>query len=199
MKTIKILLILVIFTLLSPVSALAQSYSFEVPEATVDVFWNGDGTMTLNYEWLFANRLGAAPIDYIDLGLPSEEYDLSSITAEVDGQPITDIQASPYVKPGVALGLGANAIQPGQTGRVRAIVPVVRAPLNPDDSQDGYISAQFAPSWFDSQFREGQYRTSHWSSTCPRGAERRATLALGPLRLSGPAAIGFRCGEPHHL
>ena len=155
MKTFKFLLILLIFAFLSPVSALAQSYSFEIPQATVDVFWNDNGTLTLNYEWILANQPGAAPIDFIDLGLPSGDFDLGSITAEVDGQPITDIQVSPYVKNGVALGLGANAIQPGQTGRVRAIVPVVRAPLSPDKSQEGYISAAFAPTWFDSKFVNG--------------------------------------------
>ena len=155
MKITKILLVLLILILFAPTVASAQSYSFEIPEATVDVFYNEDGTLTLNYEWIIRNRLGAAPVDFIDMGLPSGEFDLNSITAEVDGKPITDIQTSPYVQNGVALGLGANAIQPGQTGRVRAIVPVVRAPLFPDDSQDGYISTQFAPTWFDSKFVEG--------------------------------------------
>ncbi len=155
MKRRLILISLVLLVLLLPSSSLAQSYSFQVPESTVDVFWNSDGTLSLLYEWVFTNDSNAPAIDFIDIGLPSNNFDLSSITAEVDGQPITDIEISPYVTYGVALGLGSNAIQAGETGRVRAVIPVVGQALYPDDDQEGYLSAVFAPTFFDSKFVRG--------------------------------------------
>ena len=51
-----VLLTLLIFAI--PGSVLAQSYSFEVPQASVDVYWNDDGTMSIYYEWVFANQPG---------------------------------------------------------------------------------------------------------------------------------------------
>ncbi len=155
MKRSLLLVILVLLVFAIPGSVLAQSYLFEVPQASVDVYWNDDGTLSIYYEWVFDNHPSASPIDYIDVGLPSESYDLGSISAEVDGQPITDIQTSPYVQPGIALGLGANAIQPGQTGTVRMSIPAVSAQLYPDDAGDGYVSAVFSPTWFDKKFVNG--------------------------------------------
>jgi hypothetical protein len=155
MKKNLILLILFVQVAYPFSSALSQSYSFEVPKAIVDVFWNSDGTLSLAYEWLFRNDLGAAPIDFVDVGLPSGSYDLGSIRADVNGIEIGDIQNSPYVKPGIALGLGANAIQPGEEGRVRVYIPAVRKDLFLDETEAGYASAAFAPTWFDSQFVRG--------------------------------------------
>ncbi|MGW8250250.1 MAG: hypothetical protein ACWGO1_06380, partial [Anaerolineales bacterium] len=151
----KLLILLALAVLLLPVSVLAQGYSFSVPESTVDIFWNSDGTQSLLYEWVFRNDAGAAPIDFVDVGLPNDSFDLSSITAEVDGQPITDIEISPYVDHGIALGLGGNAIQPGETGRVRAVIPVIQTPLYQDDNNPDYLSAAFAPTYFDPQFVKG--------------------------------------------
>lgn len=151
----KILILLVLVILLLSGSALAQGYSFSVPESTLDVFWNSDGTQSLLYEWVFRNDAGAAPIDFIDVGLPNDNFDLESISAQVDGQPIADIEISPYVKHGFALGLGSNAIQPGATGRVRAVIPVVGQQLYPDDQNPEYLSAQFSPTFFDPQFVSG--------------------------------------------
>ncbi len=153
-KTLFLLLLAILLIL--PSSVLAQGYAFSIPESTVDVFWNSDGSQSLLYEWVFRNQAGAAPIDFIDVGLPSGNFDLSGITAEVDGQPVDEIEISPYVKHGVALGLGSNAIQPGATGRVRAVVPVVQQTLYTDDQDPDYLSAQFAPTFFDPQFVSGE-------------------------------------------
>ena len=156
MKTLKICLLLLLILLALPAGAVGQSYSFEVPEAIVDVFWNSDGTISLAYEWLFRNDLGAPALDFIDIGLPSGSYDLGSVSADVNGVEISDIQNSPYVKPGIALGLGANALQPGAEGRVRAFIPSVRKDLFPDEAQAGYASADFTPTWFDAQYANGK-------------------------------------------
>src|SRR3990172_6588221 len=105
----KRLLVLVLVTLTmaliaSPASA--QAYSFQVPEQTADVYLEADGSMRLVYRILFANDPGATPIDFVDVGLPTEDYDLGSVRAWVDGQPMSSIETSPYVDPRIAAGPG---------------------------------------------------------------------------------------------
>ena len=108
--------LLMLLTFVQPV--LAQDYYFEVPEAQVDIFIETDGTITIEYYYSFRNAGGAHVIDYVDIGMPGNStYQLSDISANVDGKPITDISSSPYVD-GVALGLGANAIPAGGSGVV---------------------------------------------------------------------------------
>src|SRR3990172_8048140 len=86
--------------------AAAQTYSFQVPQESVDVFLEPDGSMRLVYRILFANDPGASPIDFVDVGLPTSDYDLGSVRAWVDGQPISSIETSPYVDPRIAAGPG---------------------------------------------------------------------------------------------
>ena len=149
------LLIAILLLLLVPIVALAQTYSFELPELYIDVYWNEDGTSSLDYYFLFNNDSGASPIDYVDVGVPNENYDLGSAYAEVNGTQLSDIQESPYVKPGVAVGLGSNAIQPGESGRVRVYIARVNNVLYPDDQEEAYASAVFGNSSFGSEFVHG--------------------------------------------
>jgi hypothetical protein len=90
----------------------------------------------------------------IDIGIPTSSYSLSSISATIDGKPITNIENSPYVSPGIALGLGANAIPPGSRGVLRISIPGVRNALYFGD-EDGYASALFSPNWFGQEYVYG--------------------------------------------
>ena len=67
----RIAILLLVFVILSfvPRSALAQSYSFEIPGMVVNVFFNEDGTTSMLYSITFANDVIGHPIDYVDLGL----------------------------------------------------------------------------------------------------------------------------------
>src|SRR4030066_2222914 len=114
----KSLLAFLAILFLTPSIALAQTYSFSLPQETVNVYWNQDGTSSIDYIFVFTNDSFASPIDYVDIGVPNENYDLNSVVADVDGQVINDIEKSPYVDPGIAVGLGSNTIQPGETGQV---------------------------------------------------------------------------------
>ncbi len=136
-------------------SALAQTYLFTVDQEVVNVFLNPDGTVAIDYVFVFTNNPGADPIDFVDVGLPNNSYNIRDITADVDGRPITDIEDSPYVTFGVALGLGPNAIQPGQTGRVHIFVPQVSGLYFLDETDELYTSVQFANTFFGSEFVEG--------------------------------------------
>lgn len=138
--------------------AFAQTYSFSVPEYTVNVYWNENGTASIDYEIVFENSPFASPIDYVDLGLPNRNFELTSISAEVDGQPIQNISASDFQgegDAGVALGLGSNAIQPGEQGTVHAYIGTVRDVLYRDDEDNNYVSAVFIPNYFGAQYVSG--------------------------------------------
>lgn len=140
-------------------SAAAQNLSFQVESTDVKVYINPDGTASIEYLIVFNNEPGADPIDFVDIGLPNDSYELSSISAEVDGKPILDIESSTFatVKSGVALGLGANAIQPGQRGQVHVRIGTVRNLLYFASAKEAepYASFQFAPNWFNRDFTRG--------------------------------------------
>src|SRR5512137_1754792 len=114
--------------------ALAQHYSFQLTQETVHAYWQSDGTLSLDYVFVFANDAGASPIDFVDVGLPNNSYDVRKMRADVDGHTLSDIQKSPYVSIGVAVGLGAYAIPAGKTGTVHVAVDGLTRVLFPDSS-----------------------------------------------------------------
>jgi hypothetical protein len=148
-RVLNLIFILSFFLLLQPVEPVtAQVYYFTIDEMIVDVYWESDGSMRIEYVIVFDNDVSADPMEFVDLGVPTSSYSLSSITASIDGSPITIIEKSPFVNPGVALGLGARAIPPGSRGVVRATIPGVQNGLFRGD-EEGYASALFSPTWFD--------------------------------------------------
>jgi hypothetical protein len=91
----------------------------------------------------------------VDIGMPTSSYRLSSVAATIDGQPIADIDSSPYVENGIALGLGGRAIAPGQGGVVQVRVSGVERVLYRADEPEDYASALFSPTWFDAGLVNG--------------------------------------------
>jgi len=111
--------------------------------------------MSLDYVFTFSNQPGAHAIDFVDVGLPNESYSYNSITADVNGDPVSisaDYQGSGS---GVAVDLGSRAIQPGQTGTVHVYVGQITEVVYPDDNDENYASAVFSPTWFGSEFVVG--------------------------------------------
>jgi hypothetical protein len=136
-------------------SAFAQSYSFSLDREVVNVYLNSDGTMSLDYQFTFTNQPGAHAIDFVDVGLPNNNYSYNTITADVNGNPVsvsTDYQGSGS---GVAIDLGSRAVQPGQTGTVHVYVGEITDVLFPDQNDENYASAAFSPTWFGSEFVVG--------------------------------------------
>ncbi len=131
----------------------AQAYTFNIIQETVNVYWNDDGTASIDYVIEFSNDANGHVIDYVDLGLPNPDFDESSITADVNGVRVSDISRSgfqgsgPDVVSGVAIGLGSQSILPGSKGSFHAYIGKVRKLLQPD-SQKGIASAVFSPAWF---------------------------------------------------
>ncbi len=157
-RRLAILALLTILLLLLPGSAIAQTYLFQLDKETVNLFWNEDGTLAIDYVFIFSNDPSASPIDYVDVGIPNANFDPSTIFADVDGNPVTDISQSGYQgngDSGVAVGLGDYAIQPGQSGQVHVFIGTVRQVLYPDSQDKNYASAVFIPTYFGSDYMHG--------------------------------------------
>ncbi len=157
MKRIAKLLVLVLALVLAGLAALpagGQTYLFSLDAEVVDVFWQTDGTVTIDYLMTFTNDQSADPMEYVDVGVPTEDYDLSRVQASIDGQPLSDISASPYVTPGVAVGLGARAIPPGSKGTLAVSMEGVRGVMY-EGSDAGTVSVNFSPNWFGSEYVYG--------------------------------------------
>lgn len=154
-KSIAILLALLL-VVSSAVPAFAQTYSFSLDREVVNVYWNEDGSMSLDYQFTFTNRPSASPIEFVDVGLPNSSFNFNSISADVNGVPVfvsRDYQGEGGS--GVAVELGSQAIQPGQTGVVHVYVGRIDRVMYPDDNDEAYASAVFTPTWFGSQFVVG--------------------------------------------
>jgi hypothetical protein len=153
----RIIFIFLLLILLIPKSGSAQSYLFELTSQTVDYYLNEDGSASILYEFIFNNDPYGDAIDYIDVGLPNPNFDFNSIQGEVNGQPVEisrDYQGEGNA--GVAIALGNDAIQPGQTGTVRLYVGQINRVLFPDSQDPNYVSTNFSPTYFSSQFVQGE-------------------------------------------
>jgi len=147
---------LAIFFLVSQISNVnAQEYSFSLDQEIVNVYWNGDGTAAIEYTFIFSNDSGASPIDFIDVGVPNSNYDINAVSGEINSVPITNIEDSPYVSPGIAFGLENNAIPAGQSGTVHVSIKTVGDVYDADTKDDTYASAVFSPTWFGKDFVHG--------------------------------------------
>ena len=159
MKNIKrILLLLSLILLLIPLgSAQAQDYRFSLNAYEVEAYLEADGTLTLYYYMDFQNDPSGHAIEFVDLGLPTAQYKLSDIKADINGIEMPEINDSAYVQ-GAELALGEYAIQPGQSGIVTAWVYGVKGVLSPYDGEDrtDYANFFFVPSFFDSQYDRSQ-------------------------------------------
>ncbi len=150
------LLLVTILLLVTTTTAAAQSYSFSLDQEVVHVFWNSDGTLALDYTFVFSNDSGASPIDFVDVGMPNGNYDFDSISAYVDGNPVTI--SSDYYGDGAygfSVDMGAYAIQPGQRGTVRVVVGRITRMIYPDDNDANLASGEFSPTWFGSAYVHG--------------------------------------------
>jgi hypothetical protein len=151
-RILSFLLILIIFLAIASPAIAQNSLSFQVPKETIDAFWNEDGTLSLTYVINFINNPSGGLIDYVDLGLPNNNYSDSNITASVDGHPVTDISSSGYQGLGccgVAIGLGSSSINSGASGTLQVQVENITGVLQTDSTDSSYASAVFDNSYFD--------------------------------------------------
>lgn len=136
----------------------AQDYVFQVPEMAVVVSVNQDGSINIDYTLTFVNNANAHEIDIVDIGLPNYNYNLKSISAEVDGNPLKKITASDIVSPGISVYLQDYTIPPGGTGKVRVYIQNVKEVIYPATQQESeeYASLLFSPHWYEPQNAYGK-------------------------------------------
>ena len=160
MRTLRLFLLWLIIAIMLGLSiqpVQAQNLSFEVPKQEVVVFVNSDGSISLDYTITFKNLPARDAIDIVDIGLPNSNYDLKSISAEINGKPATLIRPSEYVNPGVEIHLGGNAIRAGQTGTLHVYVGKVERVLGKSTLQEAeeYASIVITPNYFSRDFTRG--------------------------------------------
>lgn len=134
----------------------AQDYYFSLDKEVVDVYWNSDGSMSLDYLLTFTTQPGGHTIEFVDVGMPNSNFDFNSIQASINGNPLSissDFQGSG--SDGFAVEMGQYAIPPGKTGTVRVYVGRVSNVLYNDDNDENYASAVFAPLYFESSVITG--------------------------------------------
>ncbi len=155
-RALALSLLAVLIVAAVPVPAVvAQDYRLEVPENIVHVYVNPDGTANITYDITFTPLPGSDPLYVVDIGLPNDSY--SNVRASVDGVELPPPTRSPYVEHGVAIELGSQSIQPGDTGTLH-VEATLRDMLYQDSDDPEYASFQFAPTYFDGDFVEGDTR-----------------------------------------
>ena len=87
-RLLTILLVLLI-ALSLPIQVLAQDYFFSLDVLTVDVYWNSDGTSSLDYYLTFTNQPGGHSIEFVDVGMPNGDFDFNSIKADINGNSLS--------------------------------------------------------------------------------------------------------------
>ena len=155
MKKRAFLILSLAVLLLIPFSvAYAQTYLFSMPFERVDLYWETNGTLTIDYEIVFRNQ--GDPLDVVDLGLPNDNYNVANITATIGGRPVDYIDRnSPYIDIGPAIYFRSNAIRAGDTGTFRARITGMTEVLYTDNEDETYASALFIPNYFGSEFVTG--------------------------------------------
>ncbi|MCF6277789.1 MAG: hypothetical protein L3J16_03445, partial [Anaerolineales bacterium] len=139
--------------------AQAQSnYLFELEEEVVDVFFKEDGSLSLEYVFVFKNAPDAHEIDFVDVGMPSYGWRANSVSAEVNGNPV-GISKDDYLGfgPGFAVVMGNYAIPAGERSTLHVYVGTITSyqPFNQDDNDKQYASAVFGTTWFGRQYLTG--------------------------------------------
>lgn len=144
-------LFVLVMLLFSTGSALAQDYSYNVEQMEVHVFWNADGTQSLDYTITFQNDPNGHAIEYVDLGMPNASFDESSIYADSNGIQLTDISSSGFegTGSGVAIYMAGATIPPGGRGTLHVFAGKVDDVLYADTEADEYASAVFALAQFE--------------------------------------------------
>jgi len=154
LKRILTSLFVVILAFSMVTNVFAQSYYFSMDKEVVNVFWNSDGTMALDYQITFSNSSGGHVIDMVDVGVPNSNF--SNVSADINGNPLSissDFQGEGGS--GFAVDMGSYALQPGQSGTLHVLIGTVDNVLYKDDNDETYASAVFSPSWFGPQYVYG--------------------------------------------
>lgn len=147
-------LALVLATAVFVAPAAAQDYSFRVPTMEMQVEVRPDASAQVVYDITFHNNASAHPIDVVDIGVPTADYDRGRVQASIDGRRLTDIRRSEYVDPGFEVHLDDQTIMPGQSGTLHVEFTVPNMAWQ-DTTRADYASLRITPTWFGERFIAG--------------------------------------------
>ena len=140
-----------------PASAVAQEYLFAVDRETVDVFWNADGTSSLEYTFDFTNqasrtsyrlrRRGHADqhVRHVHCLCRRQRHARERVSERLSGKRLRLFRRAWLVRP----------FSPEPSGTVHVLVGRITGVLHPDSSDANYASAVFAPTYFGSKYVVG--------------------------------------------
>lgn len=153
-RIFSILALLTLFMLIASFSgpALAQSYSFGVPDLQMQVYVQPDASVKIVYDITFDNY-GSA-IDIVDIGMPHSNYKISTMSASINGVNLSDIRKSEVVNPGVEVHLDSQAIPRGSQGTLHFEFSMPDLVFQ-DTTKKDLASLQITPTWFDSDLVRG--------------------------------------------
>jgi hypothetical protein len=190
---ISFLLIFMMFAFTTSASA-QSSYSFSLDKEVVQVFWNADGTEALDYQLTFTNDPSGHPIDFVDMGMPNGNFDINTAKADVGGQAV-DVSTSDYqgTGSGFAVDMGSQTIPSGGRGTVHVSVGSITGVLYQDSTTKTDASADFSPTYFDSQYVHGNTDLTVTFHLPPgvQPQEPRYHTAQGGWPCSGTPAIAY--------
>ncbi|NWG07597.1 MAG: hypothetical protein HXY35_13025 [Chloroflexi bacterium] len=155
-KRLLTIILVLILTFSVTTSVFAQDYYFSLDKEVVNVYWNSDGTQALDYLLTFTNQPSGHAIEFVDVGMPNGNFDFNSIQATINGNPLSissDFQGIGGY--GFAVEMGPYAIPPGETGTVHVSVGRVSGVLYKDYEDENYVSAVFAPLYYQSSVVTG--------------------------------------------
>ncbi|MGB3714137.1 MAG: hypothetical protein WA996_06875 [Candidatus Promineifilaceae bacterium] len=142
------LLVLLGILLIPSVSIQAQSYYYTVPELQMQVFIQPDGGAHIVYDITFTNNPSGEAIRIIDIGTPDSNYDLSNMSASIDGAILTDIRHSEVLDTGVEIHLNDRLIPAGETSTFHFEFTMPEM-VYQDTTDAEYASFRISPTWFD--------------------------------------------------
>ncbi|MBQ4512210.1 MAG: hypothetical protein II969_04405 [Anaerolineaceae bacterium] len=163
-------IIFLLLALLMSFCSVNADYSFRIPEAQTTLAIESDGSMTIFVEYQFEN-LGQK-LDYVDIGLPNNNYNLKDIVVKLDGEINENIKVTKAdyeqtgLRYGISLEMGSDSIPSGGSGVVSVTIPNLRNNLFEATSEtiDGvsteFAGFQYSPNYFNSRFVSGNTKYS---------------------------------------
>jgi len=133
--------------------AYTQSTWFMVPELKMEVTVLPDASARIVYDITFDNY--GSDIDIVDIGLPHKDYDISTMSASINGVSLSDIRTSEYIDIGVEIHLHNQEIPSGETGTLHFEATMLDM-VYQDTTNKELASMRITPTWFDTGVVKGQ-------------------------------------------
>lgn len=162
-RTALLLILLgIVSTLFNIHPASAQNYQFRIPENLV-IFWvEPDGTVSISYDFVIQNS--GKPLDYIDIGAPNNNFDISNVIASINNRAVErkNIMRVDYEETGIPYGVTIDntttPIPRNQQAEVYVEIPGISNVLftaSEKRNDQEYVSFQFSPAYFSPDFTLG--------------------------------------------